>query len=107
MGLPVRRWDDIAERYSVELSPRMWSRIGALDRDRFNRLRERASAIAELAAATRFLDSEPLPPVRHTFCLGEEWVVFRVEPTAQRVVVLDVVQEPSPGTGDGPSSLLE
>lgn len=98
MGPGVRRWDESLERYSVELSPRMWSRIGALDRDRFNRLRERASAIAELVTATRFLDEDTPIPADHTFCLGNDWVMYRIDPRSQRIVVLDVVGElPSRG----------
>ena len=58
-------------------------------------MRERASAIAELAAATRFLDEDTPAPAHHTFCLGEDWVLYRVDARMQRVVVLDVVREPT------------
>lgn len=79
--------------YLIEVSPRMWSRIGALDRDGFNRLRERAAAVAGLLAETRFLDGEAKWPAQGVFCLGEDWVLYRVEPGSERFVVEDVLPE--------------
>jgi len=88
------------EQYSVELSPRMWTRAGAISRERFEQLRLRAAAVAQLASATRFLDRDqpgnetPWAPL--AFALHGEWVLYRLDPGQGRLLVLDVVKVPLP-----------
>ncbi len=89
----VRRLEVSHEQYVVELSPRMWGRAGAISREHFEQLRQRAAAIAQLASATRFLDRDqpPGPLAPNVFDLHGRWVVYTVDPLRGCVQIEDVV----------------
>lgn len=93
----MRQLDTDQLDYSVELSPRMWTRVGALQSAQFKRLRARAAAVAQLAAKTAFLDGEGPPPTprpRHFFDLEDSWAEYEIDADRGTLIVHDVVPTP-------------